>query len=95
MPKPSYMIPYNRERPALQPWEIFKVKIKSDGTLEKLKTRLVVRGDLQSKTISEDTWSPTASFRVLKFFLAHACKCKVRVKQLDFVGAFLRANVRA
>jgi len=75
--------------------EMFKFKIKSDGTLDKLKTRLVVRGDLQRKSISEDTWSPTASFRALKMFLAHACKCKVRVKQLDFVGAFLQANVRA
>ena len=26
--------------------EIFKVKVKSDGSLDKLKTRLVVRGDL-------------------------------------------------
>lgn len=75
--------------------EIFKVKIKSDGSLDKLKTRLVVRRDLQSKIISEDTWSPTASFRSLKMFLAHACKNKLRVKQLDFIGAFLQANVRA
>jgi len=28
-------------------------------------------------------------------FLAHTCKCKLRVKQLDVVGAFLQANVRA
>jgi len=35
--------------------EIFKVKMKSDGSLDEPKTRLVVRGDLQSKTISEDT----------------------------------------
>jgi hypothetical protein len=75
--------------------EIFKVKIKSDGSLDKLKTRLVVTGDLQNKSLTEDTWSLTASFRALKMFLAHACKCKLRVKQLDFVGAFLQANVRA
>ena len=53
--------------------EIFKVKINSDGTLDELKSRIVVRGDLQSKTISEDKWSPTASFRSLKMFLAHDC----------------------
>jgi len=37
------------------------VKLRSDGTLDKLKNCLVVRGDLQ-KNVEEDTWSPTASF---------------------------------
>jgi hypothetical protein len=57
--------------------EIFKVKIKSDGSLDKLKTRMVVRGDLQDKNITEDKWSPAASFRSLKMFLAHAARLKV------------------
>jgi hypothetical protein len=61
--------------------EIFKVKVKSDGSLDKLKTRLVVRGDLQDKHITEDKWSPTASFQSLKMFLAHASRLKTRVKQ--------------
>jgi hypothetical protein len=74
--------------------EIFKVKVKSDGSLDKLKTRMVVRGDLQNKNITEDKWSPTASFRSLKMFLAHASRLKTRVKQLDFVGAFLQAKMR-
>jgi hypothetical protein len=74
--------------------EIFKVKVKSDGSLDKLKTRLVVRGDLQDKNITEDKWSPTASFRSLKMFLGHAARLKTRVKQLDFVGAFLQAKMR-
>jgi hypothetical protein len=74
--------------------EIFKVKIQSDGSLDKLKTRMVVRGDLQDKSISEDKWSPTASFRSLKMFLAHASHLKVRVRQLDFIGAFLQAKMR-
>jgi hypothetical protein len=52
--------------------EIFKVKVKSDGSLDKLKTRLVVRGDLQDKNITEDKWSSTASFRSLRMFLGHA-----------------------
>jgi hypothetical protein len=74
--------------------EIFKVKVKSDGSLDKLKTRLVVRGDLQDKNITEDKWSPTASFWSLKMFLTHASRLKVRVRPLDFVGAFLQAKMR-
>jgi len=75
--------------------EAFKVKILSDGSLDKLKTRILVRGDLQSKTLTEDKWPPTTSFRALKMFLAHASCTKARVKQLDFVGAFLQAKKRS
>ena len=42
----------------------------------------------------EYTWSPTASMRTLKYFLADAAKHKARVHQLDFIGAFLQANVK-
>ena len=34
--------------------ETFKDKVKSDGSLDKLKMRLVVQGDLQDKNITED-----------------------------------------
>jgi hypothetical protein len=74
--------------------EIFKVKLNSDGSLDKLKTWIVVRGDLQSGVV-KDKWSPTASFRSLKMFLAHASRLKARVKQLDFIGAFLQASTRS
>ena len=42
----------------------------------------------------EETWSPTASMRTLKYFLPDAAKHKARVHQLDFFGAFLQANVK-
>jgi hypothetical protein len=67
--------------------EIFKVKILRDGSLDKLKTRLVVRGDLHSKSLQEDKWSP--------MFLAHEACLKSRVKQLDFIDAFLQANTQS
>ena len=41
-----------------------------------------------------DTWSPTASMRTLKYFLADATKHKARIHQLDFIDAFLQANVK-
>jgi len=88
---PDKMGPGETSTPVM---EIFKVKVKSDGSLDKLKARLVVRGDLHDKNITEDKWSPTASFRSLKMFLGHASQLKARIKQLDFVGAFLQAKMR-
>ena len=41
-----------------------------------------------------DTWSPTASMRNLKYFLADAAKHRARVHQLYFIGAFLQAKVK-
>ena len=41
-----------------------------------------------------DTWSPTASMRNLKYFLAGSAKYRAIVHQLDFIGAFLQANVK-
>ena len=68
---------------------VYKVKIQSDGSLDKLKLRIVVSGYLQNKEMVGDTWSPTASMRSLEYFLADAAKHKARVHQLDFIGAFL------
>ena len=66
----------------------------SDGSLDKLKLRIVVRGDLQNKEMIGDTWSPTASMRTLKYFLADIAKHRARVHQLDFIGAFLQSKVK-
>ena len=40
-----------------------------------------------------DTWSPIASTRTLKYFLADTAKYKARVHQIDFIGAFLQDKV--
>ena len=74
--------------------DVYKEKIQSDESLDKLKLRIVVRGDLQNKEMVGETWSPTASMRTLKYFLADADKHKARVHQLDFIGAFFQAKVK-
>ena len=51
---------------------VYKAKIQSGGILYKLKFRIVVQGYLQNKELFGDTWSPTASKRNLKYFLADA-----------------------
>ena len=61
--------------------DVYKAKIQSDGSIDKLKLRIVVRGDLQNREIVGDTWSPTASMRTLKYFLADAAKHKAIFNQ--------------
>ena len=51
------------------------------------------RRDLQTKEIVRDTWSPTASMRTLKYFLAAATKHKAGSHYLEFIGAFLQEKV--
>ena len=74
--------------------DVCTAKNQSDGSLDKLKLRIVVRGDLQNKEMVGDTWSPTASMRTLKYFLADAATHKARVYQLYFIGVFLQVNVK-
>ena len=73
--------------------DVYKAKIQSDGSLDKLKLRNVVGGDLQNKEMVGDTWSSPASIRTLKYFLVGMAKHKARVHQLYFIGAFLQANL--
>ena len=74
--------------------DVYKAKIQSDGSLDKLKLKIVVRGDLQDKSLIVDTCSPTASMRNLKYFWEDETKHKARVHQLYFIGVFLQAKVK-
>ena len=73
---------------------MYRAKIQSDGSLDKLKLRFVVGEDLQNKEKVGDTWSPTASMRNLKDFLADAAKHNAIVHQLYFIASFLQAKVK-
>ena len=84
----------NEGKPVTPCMDLYKAKIQSDGILDKLKLRILVRGDLQNKEMVGDTWSPTASMRTLKYFLEDEAKYKARVRQLYFIGALLQAKVK-
>ena len=84
----------NEDEPVTTCMDMYKAKIQSDGSLDKLKLRVVVRGDLHDKEIVGDTWSPTESMRTLKYFLAYAAKHKAIFHQLDFIRALLQAKVK-
>ena len=65
--------------------DVYKTNIQSDGSLDKLKLVLVVRGYLHNKEIIEDAWDPTASTMILGYLLADAANNKERMHQLDFI----------
>ena len=49
----------NHDEPVTPCMDVYKAKIQSDGSLDKLKLRIVVRGDLQNTEMIGDTFSPT------------------------------------
>ena len=72
----------------------YKSKIQSHGSLDNLKLRIVVKGDMQNKELVVDTWSPTSSMRTLKYFRVDSVKHKARVNQLYFIRAFLQEKLK-
>ena len=64
---------------------VYKSKIQSDGSLDKLKLRILVRGYLQNKETIGDTWGLTSSMKTLKYFLADSASIKARLHQLYFI----------
>ena len=74
--------------------DIYRARIKSNGSIDNLKSRIVVRGDLADKGTIGDTWHPTEPMRSLKYFLEDYSNNKAKLHQLNFFGAFLKANVK-
>ena len=58
-----------KEEPVTACMDMYKSKILSDGSLDKLKLIILVRGDLQNKEMIGNTCSSTASIRNLKYVL--------------------------
>ena len=76
----TFLIEDQKEGEPVTPcMDVYKYKIQSDGSLDKLKLIIVVRGDFQNKEMVGDTWSPTAPMRNFKYFLADVAKHKARV----------------
>ena len=73
---------------------VYKANIRSDGSLDKSKLIILVKGDLQNKEMIGYTWSPTALMRTLKYFLADVDNYKTRVHPLDFIGLFIQCNAK-
>jgi len=80
-------------KPISSKW-IFKKKLKSDGSIDKYKARLVIRGFDQKKGIRGfDTCSPMTKIATIRTLIALATIFNLVVHQMDVKTAFLNGGL--
>jgi Reverse transcriptase (RNA-dependent DNA polymerase) len=71
---------------------VFKVKLNSDGKIERYKARLVAQGFTQKEGIDyHETFAPVVKYKSLRMILVIANMLNYEVKQMDVITAFLNA----
>ena len=73
---------------------IFKTKYHADGSVQKHKARLVVKGYSQQQGVYfEETFSLVAPFETVRTLLALAAQLKWSIYQLDVKAVFLNGKL--
>jgi hypothetical protein len=74
--------------------DIYKCKLDEDGMIDKLKCRIVFRGDLYNPSEPEDSWNPFANYMAFRIFLASCAEKNMFPDQTDLIQAYLQCLMR-
>jgi hypothetical protein len=74
--------------------EVFKCKLDKFGMVDKLKCRVVFRGDLYNPKEPMDSWNPHATWISLRLYLALCARFHIFPAQIDFVMAYVQTAMR-
>lgn len=74
---------------------VYSLKVRSDGTLERYKARLVALGNRQEYGVNyEETYAPVAKMTTIRTILAIAASQGWPLKQMDVKNAFLHGHLK-